>query len=468
LQRIEDRRAVPALLTLIKEPHTYTRALAARGLGTLKDSSAAPALLPLVDSSDRLVAFEAVRALGRLGGALAAPVLVKVVQSSKLDPMLRLEAVTALGTTSGDGVADLLLDLLGDPNPSMRAAALTSLARLDAEGFVTVLSGLDADPQWTVRAALARTLGGLTAQAGMPRLRMMLDDMEPRVIPSVLQAIAALQGPESAALMIEKLKSDDPVIRTVAARLIGELKPADAAPALVDAFHRGERDTTYAPRAAALKALVAYGAAQAVPLLEEAFKDKDWAVRVYAASLVRQLDPAADVGDRIRPAPTYKEPAFYDTERFLQPSVSPQAYIDTDRGTIQLELAVLEAPLTVENFVTLARKGFYDGMPIHRVVSNFVIQGGDPRGDGEGGPGYTIRDELSQLPFLRGTVGMALDWPDTGGSQFFITHSPQPHLDARYSVFGRVISGIEVVDKIQIGDVIRRVRVWDGKTAPDR
>jgi cyclophilin family peptidyl-prolyl cis-trans isomerase len=143
--------------------------------------------------------------------------------------------------------------------------------------------------------------------------------------------------------------------------------------------------------------------------------------------------------------------------------VSTQAYIETDRGTIQIELAVLDAPLTVENFVALARKGFFDGLSVHRVVPNFVVQDGDPRGDGESGPGYSIRDELNQRPYLRGTVGMALDpWPDTGGSQYFITHSPQPHLDGRYTVFGRVISGMDVVDKIQQGDVVRRVRIWDG------
>jgi cyclophilin family peptidyl-prolyl cis-trans isomerase len=95
-------------------------------------------------------------------------------------------------------------------------------------------------------------------------------------------------------------------------------------------------------------------------------------------------------------------------------------------------------------------------------VPNFVVQDGDPRGDGQGGPGYAIRDELNDRPYVRGTVGMALSGPDTGGSQFFITHSPQPHLDARYTAFGRVINGMDVVDRIQQGDVIQRVRVWDG------
>ena len=124
----------------------------------------------------------------------------------------------------------------------------------------------------------------------------------------------------------------------------------------------------------------------------------------------------------------------------------------------------LLAPLTVENFVQLARSGFFNGLTVHRVVPDFVVQTGDPRSDGEGGPGYTIRDELNERPFLRGTVGMALSWRDTGGSQFFITHSPQPHLDARYTVFGQVVNGMDVVDRIQQGDTITRVRVWDGTT----
>jgi cyclophilin family peptidyl-prolyl cis-trans isomerase len=183
--------------------------------------------------------------------------------------------------------------------------------------------------------------------------------------------------------------------------------------------------------------------------------------------LLKQLDPSAgaEADTLIRPAPTMVTPDVYAAARVSDPPVSTQVYLDTDRGTIQIELAVLDAPLTVENFLSLARKGYFNGLSVHRVVPDFVIQDGDPRGDGEGGPGYSIRDELNERPYLRGTVGMALDpWPDTGGSQYFITHSPQPHLDGKYTVFGRVIAGMEIVDQIQQWDVIRRVRVWDGQT----
>jgi cyclophilin family peptidyl-prolyl cis-trans isomerase len=165
----------------------------------------------------------------------------------------------------------------------------------------------------------------------------------------------------------------------------------------------------------------------------------------------------------MRPAPLY--PLSDEDRRLLvTPMFSPHAFIETDRGVIELELAILDAPVTVANFVALARRNFFDGIAIHRVVADFVVQDGDPRGDSEGGPGYTIRDEINMRPYLRGTVGMALDWKDTGGSQFFITHSPQPHLDGRYSVFGNVVTGMDVVDTLVPGDVIRRVRVWDGIT----
>jgi cyclophilin family peptidyl-prolyl cis-trans isomerase len=282
------------------------------------------------------------------------------------------------------------------------------------------------------------------------------------VLPAVLAALTALGAPNAAETMLARLQGGDAAVRAAAATALGKLKPPQAAAALAEAYKTGERDTLYIARAAALAALAEYGAAAATPTLTAALADPDWAVRVRAAALLAQLDAASDAATRIRPAPTTWPASTYALPRVATPPVSTQVFLETDRGEIQIELAVLDAPLTAETFVTLARKGFFDGLTFHRVVPDFVIQGGDPRGDGEGGPGFTIRDELNQRPYLRGTVGMALDWEDTGGSQFFITHSPQPHLDARYTVFGRVLAGMEVVDQIQPWDVIRRVRVWDG------
>jgi HEAT repeat protein/cyclophilin family peptidyl-prolyl cis-trans isomerase len=464
LQRLEDPRALTPLLALLKDPQPYTRAFAAKGLGATKDRAAVTGLIPLVTDPDGSVAIEAIRSLARLGDSSGAAPLIKLVQNAKTEPHVRLEAVAALGSLKAEGVSDALIDVLGDPSPPVRAAAIKSLAQFDPEGFVTVLSGLDPDPNWTVRAALATALGTLPPDAGLPRLRTMLPDQEAKVLPSVLAAIAKLHPNDGGTIAIDQLKSNDPVVRAAAATAIAELKPAAGAAALIDAYQRSLADTTYVARAAVLAALKAYGRETALPLLTDALTDKDWALRVRAAALLTELDPASDARVRIRPVPTNHPPEWYSRPVLVLPPVSTQVYIDTDRGSIQLELAVLDAPITVETFISLARNGFFDGVPIHRVVPDFVIQGGDPRGDGEGGPGFTLRDEINQRPYLRGTVGMALDWADTGGSQFFITHSPQPHLDARYTVIGRVISGMDVVDRIEQWDVIRRVRVWDGST----
>lgn len=140
-----------------------------------------------------------------------------------------------------------------------------------------------------------------------------------------------------------------------------------------------------------------------------------------------------------------------------------RATMETDRGTIVIELYPSEAPGTVANFEQLANSGFYNGLTFHRVIPDFVIQGGCPVGNGTGGPGYTIKCETKGNPHkhLRGSLSMAHRGTDTGGSQFFICHSPQPHLDGRHTVFGRVVQGLEVVDAVRQGDRMQRVSIED-------
>ena len=137
------------------------------------------------------------------------------------------------------------------------------------------------------------------------------------------------------------------------------------------------------------------------------------------------------------------------------------AVFETSKGQIRIALFADDAPLTVANFVNLAQRGYYDGLKFHRVIANFMIQGGDPTGTGRGGPGYNFGDEFS--PRRRhdsaGTLSMANAGPGTNGSQFFITHGPTPHLDGRHSVFGRVVSGQDVVDAIAQDDVMTTVTI---------
>ncbi|ATU07426.1 peptidylprolyl isomerase [Methanohalophilus portucalensis] len=136
-----------------------------------------------------------------------------------------------------------------------------------------------------------------------------------------------------------------------------------------------------------------------------------------------------------------------------------KAIIETDKGDIILELFENDAPRTVANFEKLIKQGFYNGLDFHRVIPDFVIQGGCPKGDGTGGPGYTIKCEINPRKHTKGALSMAHAGKDTGGSQFFITHSPQSHLDGMHTVFGKVIEGMDVVYKIKPGDVMNRLRV---------
>ena len=467
LRRGGDPRAAPALVTLLATPGRYTAAFAAQGLGALKATTAATPLRQIVDrrTAPPAVVIQAMRALAALGDAPSAPVLTGIVADARADETLRLEAMTALSQVVTTESLDLLLDLVTDPQPAMRGLAMRSLARVDPDTFLVTLSGLDPDRDPAVRAAQATALGSLPDRRGVPGLMGLLGEKDHRVIPAVLSALVAAGAPEAEAFLLERLRTDDFALRAAAASALVQLKSAAAVPALVEAYRAAAGDSTYVARGAILNALTALNSAAAQPLLEEALRDRDWAIRQRAASVFRERPGGESVEATIRPAPAGRAVSDAELESLINPAFSPHAFIETDRGTIEMELAILDAPLTVANFIALARRGFFDGIAIHRIVPDFVVQDGDPRGDGEGGPGYTIRDEINTRPYLRGTLGMALDWEDTGGSQFFITHSPQPHLDGRYTVFGHVVAGMDVVDRLVQGDVIRRVRIWDGVTA---
>ena len=148
-------------------------------------------------------------------------------------------------------------------------------------------------------------------------------------------------------------------------------------------------------------------------------------------------------------------------EMKIDPKKTYKIHMETTRGLIEIELYAQHAPITVNNFVFLTNEGFYDGVVFHRVISNFVIQGGDPTGTGMGGPGYKFQDETRSNPLKHetGVLSMANAGPNTNGSQFFITHSPQPHLNGKHTVFGKVTSGMEVVNAIRQGDKMVKVTV---------
>ena len=172
-----------------------------------------------------------------------------------------------------------------------------------------------------------------------------------------------------------------------------------------------------------------------------------------------QAAPKATSQDETQPADTAGETPQPEKEKTM-PEPLPQVTLETSKGKIVLELAEDDAPNTVANFINLAEKGFYNGLKFHRVLPDFMIQGGCPLGTGTGGPGYVIADEFSpKLKHARGVISMANAGPNSGGSQFFITHVPTPWLDGKHAIFGKVTEGMDVVDKIQGGDPLVKVTV---------
>jgi peptidylprolyl isomerase len=195
----------------------------------------------------------------------------------------------------------------------------------------------------------------------------------------------------------------------------------------------------------------------AIPFLEKELLGSEGPISAAAAASLNHMT-GKDYSTRIHQG-TIK--GRTEKEWNLLESIKPHQHVSiiTNRGEITLELLKDHAPFTVLNFVKLIKNKFYDGLIFHRVVPNFVVQGGDPRGDGWGGPGYSIRTEISLVKYERGSCGMASAGKDTEGSQFFITHSATPHLDGRYTIFAKVIKGMDVVDRLQIGDTMKTIQL---------
>ena len=461
LQYLADSRSYDPLRQFVQGQGSYAVAFAARGLGALEDGRTVEFLLPLLDPSryDSHVIVSAVRALTRLTDPRIESALMDLMRDPDIDPLVQLEILVAFGERRAANAVDLFLDVLTHPSPSMRIAALRGLASLDEQRFMLALSGLDEDVHWSVRAALADILKSMTPDVAIPRLQVMLNDTDRRVIPSLLSSLVALRVPEVGSTIREMLKDDDVIIRSVAADQMGILKLQGGVPLLAAAYLASLGEDFSIVRISIVDALAEYGGSEAVAALQTALTDDDWRVRVTAASRLLVLDPGTAYRDQVGPA---GEVTIEEAISLSDPVVSPHVYFETDKGTIQIELAVLDAPVSTERFATLAAEGYFDGLPFHEIVAARFLRGGDPRGDGRGGHILTLPDEIGPNRFLRGTVGVAADTAESGAGQFFVSLAPQPLIDAERTVLGRVVDGMEVVDRLLQWDLVRSTRVWDG------
>jgi cyclophilin family peptidyl-prolyl cis-trans isomerase/HEAT repeat protein len=465
--RLESPALRPVLVEGARSSDPLSRAWAARGLGALKDSSDLPAVAALLADRDEGVVVNALRAAALLGSESLRPAVATHLSSPS--STLRLEALRALAVLPPDpALRERLVAEIASPEPAIRAAALAAVAKVDREDFALVLSGLDPDPDPGVRAALAAVLAEQADDASLRILEGMLKDEAPRALAGVLEALRKVRGEATAPVLRRHLEHRDFAVRAAAVHGLAALHEIRDLPAtLAPVYTRALADADPDVRLSVVDALAKKTDEPARAVLRSAAaSDPSHVVRVRAAAALRaQGAPAPDPGPVAvdRPPLDYREAmAPFDPA----PGVAlftPRAILHTRHGKIEIHLNVVEAPLNVASFLDLAGRGYFDGLPFHRVVAHFVAQGGDPRGDGSGGPGYMLRCEIGQRPYGRGTVGMALAGKDTGGSQFFITHTPTPHLDGRYTVIGWVAEGMEVVDKLRQGDLIQRVEIWTGR-----
>jgi cyclophilin family peptidyl-prolyl cis-trans isomerase/HEAT repeat protein len=462
--RVEHPALRPVLEAAASSSDPLSRALAARGLGALAGPAALERLGRLSRDADEGVAVAALRALGATGEAGATRTVAAALSGRR--ELVTWEALTALAALPGEpALRDRVVDLLSRREPWLRGAAYQAVARTAPEALPLLLSGLDPERDLVAQRGLAAALARAGDEVSVSVLHAMLGDGDARLLPDVLQALATARGADAVPTLVQHLEHPDFAVRAAAAEGLATLG-ARGHSALAAAYERARGDAEPEARLAALATLEKEGDGVARELLERAAReDASRVVRRRAGRALVALGLPAPA-----PGPVAIERPQLDALVAMLPYdpqgqavFTPRAFLHTARGTIEIRLNVVEAPLTVASFVALARRGFYDGLSFHRVVPGFVVQGGCPRGDGNGGPGYTLRDELGEQPFGRGTVGMALSGADTAGSQFFITLAPQPHLDGGYTAFGWVAQGLELVDQIRPGDVIERVEVWDGR-----
>jgi len=483
MARLRLKDANDRVRQLLNNGDPIVRANAARVIGGAEDKGAFDALLSRALHDDDLrVRVSAIRALGSLKDARAVEPLVQrgdslIVSGSQNEV---LEIATTLGRLPASSSNQSAVAFL------RKMHNLTSGEAVEVEvAFARVVPGIFQNDPYRAEASMpnaswrrvSRRAQGLaaikdvitgagTGSAGETALKdaqmelavMLRRSTTPALaVPDILQAYASFKSTDISAVALSRLRDSDVIVRATVAEVLGEQPASEAnTRALIAALPAGLRDNNLNDAALAiLDALAKQKSTAANDAIKMALGSPDHLIRRRAVALLK-ANGAGDFSSRMGTVKTRYSDVDY-RRSLARRGKQVTATVVTGKGSFTIEFLPEEAPLTVDNFIQLARKGYFNGQTVPRVVPNFVVQAGDPRGDQNGGPGYQIRCEVNEVPFDRAAVGMALSGKDTGGSQWFVTHSPQPHLDGGYTVFGRVLRGMDVVDNIARGDVIRRV-----------
>jgi cyclophilin family peptidyl-prolyl cis-trans isomerase len=394
------------------------------------------------------VRTNALVALGRLHAFIERPELAQdvlrvIALTEDPDPGVRASSIDTLGWYAAKSATaqKRLEELFANGSRWERELATGVLVRNNPDAFAKMTN---LTPWQKVR--------GIEALPATADRSPYAGDPDPLVRATAIGSIPDERVDAHLAVIRAALDDADVIVRTNAIDRYAHATNADPA-VFRAAEERGRKDSQNDARAGAVAAITDEA------FLRSLLADADPVVRRIAADQIEQKLK--------KPRPQYTPLAVArdDYRQIAEWSRRPHtATIRMTRGNIELALLTQEAPVTAWNFAQLAQKHYFDNTTFMRVVPNFVIQGGDPRNDMNGGPGYAIRDEINLQKYTRAAVGMALSGPDTGGSQFFITHSPQPHLDGGYTIFGRVTEGMNaVVDQTERGDRVETIAIDGGR-----
>jgi peptidylprolyl isomerase len=486
LQRVGDhplvRGDIEQVALLRKHPDPLVRMAAASLMGRLKGMQAVlePLLALAAFDSDWRVRVNALRALSSAGFGDNERVRETFRRGFSDDNLhIAVSALSACGASGelregSPGAAETLAQLRrlaenadGNYPWQVQAEAAVALARCAGQNASSSLQP-EGHSHPRLQARILEALGISGDRSSLPVLLESAERGDPLIRMAALDALRALAvstgdsvlGESAYAAVAQAASDPDVAVAATAAALLRDppLRRPEAVDVLLHSLSLRRIPDDIEALQETITTLGVLGDSRAVSPLREQLQQPDLSVARAAAAALRTLtgvDYSGAIPQRAQPLLT-----DFDFEFLRSLPEALVIRIETIRGDIGVELIKQFAPFSIMSLLKLAdRRGLYRGVPFHRVVPNFVIQGGDPRGDGWGGPGYTIRSEFSPATFATGTMGMASAGKDTEGSQFFITHSPQPHLDGRYTILGRVIAGQDVVDRIQPDDRIFAITV---------
>jgi cyclophilin family peptidyl-prolyl cis-trans isomerase/HEAT repeat protein len=367
---------------------------------------------------------------------------------------VRSVAIQTITRFKSSEAVNFLNDLFNKSNDwRERGLALLQLSQLRPQTSLNLIKNSLSSSIWPENYYLIMALEQIENQESTRILLDLLQTDEKAQLTLVLESLVNRSGiPVS--ILVDKLSLNDPVLTTIVASKLALIKDRQFVPSLINAYQQFKAPQDAETLLAILAALDSIPDPQSKTLLEREAGSPYINIRKAAASALSRLHPDTSIAPPLADQPLTRQDFL-----MVQDNLNPRIRFTTSKGEFEIILYPQKAPATVSNFIELVNAGFYNGIYFHRVVPSFVIQAGDPRGDGWGGPGYSIPCEYNDIFYERGVVGMAHAGKDTGGSQFFITHTPQPHLNGRHTPFGRVVSGLEVTDQIEIYDRIIRAEL---------